>query len=395
MQAENASYDCVIVGGGAVGASLALALAKLSYKVCVLEKEKKSVYTGEPFAARTVGLSYASARIFSALGLEALFQHHAVPIKNVRVSVKGQFGSSYLRARDQSVNALGWVVGLGDLEAALYHKISQEPQLAVYQDTQIIGRKSHPDYWDLTIQTGLESKKITCKLLVAADGAASLLRAEQGIHCEKKEYDHYGVMANVQIIDGPMHTAVERFLPEGAIALLPWQQNYATCVWTADSVQTEKLKALSDSAFMMACQAQLGRRFGRLISVAKRACYPLQSLVASQQVGARFLLMGNAAHNLHPVAAQGLNLSLRDIWQLYSQISKAKIPLDLGDPLFLQEYIAARKADQQRIIFATDKIAYYMSGKKLPSWLRALGITVFDEIKPLKQQFTRYSMGLS
>jgi 2-octaprenyl-6-methoxyphenol hydroxylase len=232
-------------------------------------------------------------------------------------------------------------------------------------------------------------------LLIAADGASSTLREEQGISVNTKNYNHFAVLTNVKLEASHPFRAYERFLAQGAIALLPWQNNLATCVWTTQHEQAQFLLSLTDEEFIAACQAEFGFRMGKITQVGKRNCFPLQMTIASVQSSARFLVMGNAAHSLHPIAAQGLNLSLRDIWQVRNQALHLNNKADLGSEDFIAEYHQARSHDQNRIIFATDKIARFMSGGPLPSWLRACGITLFDCVNPLKQLFTRFSMGLS
>ncbi|MFI4937087.1 MAG: FAD-dependent oxidoreductase [Candidatus Berkiellales bacterium] len=388
------TVDCVIVGGGAVGASLALALAQLNYKVTLLEKNKPAL-PPEDFHARTLGLSYASHYIYDVLGIWDQLKNRAIPIQEVCVSVKGKFGSARLTHLDHQAPALGYVIGCSDLESALYQQLAKSENVHIYRGAEIAECFSYPDHWDLLITHNANSEKITCRLLVAADGTTSHLRQAQGIPTQKISYDHWAMISNVKIANFPKGVAVERFLKEGAIALLPWQQNFATCVWTIKSELKEALSALSPEEYMAECQKQLGQRFGTIVEMGQRGCLSLDMILAIRQSSPRFLLLGNAAHSLHPIAAQGLNLSLRDIWQLRKQALKYQPNFgDLGNSEFLKEYLAARKCDQARVVFATDKMARFMSGGPLPSWLRALGVTLFDCLHPIKNKFTRYSMGL-
>lgn len=387
-------YDCVIVGGGAVGASLALALSQLKYHVLLLEK--KTPHLGvQDIDARTLALSYSSYHILQTLGVWEQLAQRAVPIQKVHVSIQGKFGSCRLDCQQQKLNALGYVVGFDDLEMALYQQLGQMETAKVLRPATIQARESSPWGWTLSIATPTQTDKIRCRLLVAADGVDSLLREEQSIPFRKKGYGHFAIMNNVRILSHQSYIATERFLDQGAIALLPWREGYATCIWTMDKVQAQKLTELNDEKYMQICQHQLGGRIGKLQAIGKRVSFPLLMRLATQQISSRFLLMGNSAHSLHPIAAQGLNLSLRDIWQIRSQILKAKEFCDIGSTSFLSEYVKLREDDQDRVIFATDKIARFMSGGPLPTWLRALGITLFDCLTPLKRQFTHLSMGLS
>lgn len=381
-------YDAVIVGGGAVGLTLALALSQQQYRVLVIEK-KNTAPAQDDFQSRTIALSYASKRIFECLNIWHDLSSKAIPIAQVVVSMKGHYGRSCLKTDEHE--ALGYVIGAQDIEKILNKHLLAQSTVEMLRPCEVLSRTCTKDNWQITLST--QEEPVTCKLLVAADGVHSQLRQEQQIGTQKMDYHHFALLANLEMPQMTPNTAIERFLSEGAIALLPWQKNAFTCVWTTSQTNAMELKMLDQAQFMARCLAQLGKRCGNITRVSERFVIPLTMNIATQQSGSRFLLMGNAAHNLHPIAAQGLNLSLRDIWQLRSQLIKAKAKCDLGEGGFLQDYLAMRKGDQQRIIFATDKIAKFMSSESVPSFMRALGITLFDSFKPIKNQFTHMAMG--
>jgi 2-octaprenyl-6-methoxyphenol hydroxylase len=384
-------YDCVIVGGGAVGLSLAIVLGQSNYKTLLIEQKVPGNNIQEAINARTIALSFASQRIYSMLGVWEKIKH-PVSIQEVLVTVKGQYGSSKLTAQDQELPSLGYVVGTQELEQALEETLQNITQVDILRPATVLSREARQDAWYISVSG--RSQKISCKLLIAADGMTSQLRQEQQISCQQTDYGHFAVMTNLHIEKGFHHIAYERFLPKGAIALLPWQQSLSTCVWTVDEMQAQSLVNLAEDSFLRECQHQLGSRIGKLTACGKRSCFPLKMQLATNQISARFLLMGNAAHSLHPIAAQGLNLSLRDIWQIRSQILKAKAQCEIGSVDFLESYLQARKNDQERVIFTTDKIARFMSAGPIPSWLRALGLTLFDSVAPLKRRFTAFGMGI-
>ena len=386
-------YDCVIVGGGVVGASLALALTQSGCRILMLEKSNAPSHIPSDFESRTIALSYASFYIFSQLGLWDEMASRAVPIKQVRVSVEGQFGSSRLKAKDQNLPNLGYVVSAHELEKALFDQLRAH-SVKVLKPATLLSKQNHSTHWQLTISHLDQTFTCNTGLLVAADGMHSLLRDEQSIGNIQKEYGHQAVLANVRRESVDPLMAIERFLPAGAIALIPWQKDIATCIWTADKNQASQLMAMNDADFKQTCQQRLGSRSGTISAVGKRLTFPLNMKVAKQQIGSRFLLMGNAAHSLHPIAAQGLNLSLRDIWQLRKQWL-AQPQADMGCEIFLHEYAKARASDQTRVIMGTDQIAQWMLGGLLTSPIRALGITLFDFMTPIKRQFTRLSMGIT
>lgn len=386
-------YDVVILGGGVVGATLALMLAELNYQVLVVEKKPASTRCASVKEARTVALSFASIHILETLGIWQLLHSGRVPILNVAVSVAGRLGRSSLEAQEQGVPFLGQVVAFDEIEKAIEEKLSKFPNAKILHQATLAHFQAHHDNWELTIQTS-DTKQIKTRLLVAADGIDSSIRQNLKIPVNKTEYGHYAVLANIEREGAPSFTAIERFLPNGAIALLPWRENFSTCVFTVSEEQSAQLMAMTDNDYLSTCQQALGMRYGKLKGLGKRISLPLSMQVAKKQTSHRFLLMGNAAHSLHPIAAQGLNLSLRDIWQLRKQLIGMDFNQDLGSNAFLEAYLKAREGDQSRIIFATDKIARYLSGGPLPMALRALGVTLFDSLSPAKKLFTRYSMGL-
>lgn len=386
-------YDVVILGGGVVGATLALMLAQNQYQVLLIEKNPPQSLADD-LSARTVALSYASIHILESLQVWQPLQHRAVPIKEVAVSVAGRFGRSHLRALQQGVAFLGQVVTFAELEQVLFTALAHSPTVTILRPATLDYYQPGEHAWDITITHNETVLPIKTRLLVAADGIHSMLRSALAIPVNKTDYGHFAVMANMVCENAPLHSAIERFLPDGAIALLPWQNSIATCVFTVTKDKQQILLQMQDAEYLRTCQEALGSRHGKLVKLGKRVCLPLTMQVAQQQIGNRFLLMGNAAHSLHPIAAQGLNLSLRDIWQLKKQLTRLAARVDLGCAQFLANYQAARDSDQSRIIFATDKIAKYLSGGPLPMELRALGVTLFDSFWPAKKLFARYSMGL-
>ncbi|MBS0290406.1 MAG: FAD-dependent monooxygenase [Proteobacteria bacterium] len=383
-------YDVVIVGGGIVGASLALILGQLQYKTLMIE-QNAHFESHDDFQARTLALSYASKRIFSLLGLWDKLSDDAISIENIIVSMKGCYGTSRLKP-PEFYESLGYVVGQKNLEQVLYTALKSQPSIEVLLGEQLIEKQPMIDGWELDLSN---NTKVFCKLLIAADGSGSQLRETLKIGTDQREYDHYALLTNLKLRHSHAFTAFERFLPNGAIAILPWKENYTTCVWTTTQQEAKTLKECDEDTFLRSCEKQLPSQVGRLQACSLRIIFPLGMKLAKQQASARFLLLGNAAHSLHPIAAQGFNLSLRDIWQFRSQIIKTKEKCDLGDNAFLTKYQKERQADQNRIIFATDKIAKYMSSNILPSALRGAGLTLFDILSPLKNKFTLLGMGLS
>lgn len=388
-------FDAVIVGGGIVGASLALALGQVGSKVLLIEQHDVAPENADIKNTKTIALSYASAKIYEALGVWNSLCTHVTPINQVRVNVQGQFGSCLLDHKKQKTDALGYVISTSVLERALNNALTQYETVESVRPATLGDTRHLQDRWEVQFNAGSQTHLVSSNLLIGSDGANSPLRHSQYIDCKESAYGHYGIMVNVKIKRNSPFEALERFLKKGAIAVLPWQNDWATCVWTAEEKEAFQLMTLNDDDFKIKCQEQLGRSFGKIIDMGKRFSFPLKMKLAKMQTSSRFVLMGNAAHNLHPIAAQGLNLSLRDIWQFILPLrGMGQSPIDLGSPEYLEQYVASRREDQARVVFATDQIARWMASRLLPEEIRAMGVTLFDCIFPFKHWFTRYGMGL-
>lgn len=380
-------YDVVIIGAGAVGSSVALALGQCGRRVLLLEQTSWPSETAwAPLDVKTLALSYASYKIYSALGLKKFFETSSA-IKHVRINVQGQFGSCWLSHKTHDVPALGYVVSAPDLAKALYEALAACDTVDVIHNASLNGDlERHPTGWKFGDQFAT--------LLVACDGTHSTWRTQEGIMVDERDYDHSAIMVNLKIAGLPEGVAVERFLHNGAIALLPWQSHGATCVWTLPTAEATRYWQEEADTFQARCQAALGYEWGKIEHMGKRHRAPLKMVVARTPFTSRFLLMGNAAHSLHPIAAQGLNLSLRDVWQMREQVRHATDAIDIGAPEFLTHYAQARAADQARVMATTDRIASWMASHKIPPIWRAVGVALLDGLGPLKYRFTRRSMGL-
>lgn len=390
------TVDTIIVGAGMVGSTLALMLGQCGYRVLLVE-QFPSRPVPQDGDVRTMALSYASQVMLSQLGIWRSLSSRAAPIENLCVTVKGQLGSTHLKAPAKGITekaALGYVVSVGDIDAALQEALLQTPNVTIARPATVVSHQPSDQAWSVSIVSSEGQQEIKTRLLIAADGVGSLLAKSQSIAYQNHAYHHHAICANMVMETNTPHTAFERFLKEGALALLPWIPPYATCIWTINE-PPEHLLALSDSDYIKACQQAFGQRIGRIKSVGKRVAYPLSMQVAARQIDWRFLIMGNAAHQIHPVAAQGLNLSLQDIAGLRSLLANRANPADLGDPAFLEDYQQLRWPEQAKVIYTTDKIAKIMSTDAVPSTLRGLGITLLDMVAPLKQQVIRWGMGLA
>lgn len=386
-------FDVVIIGAGPVGMSLAIVLASQGYRTLIVEKHKLAERRLEDLHARTLALSCSSVSFFKALGLWEKLQHNAVPIYSVQVSVKGQYGTACLRPTDRR-EALGYVIGAERLEQVLFSYLKQMKQASIYDESQLVQADHQGTHWVLQLAGQAAERVVHTGLLVGAQGMQAQVLGAQPLLYRERDYQQVAVVGNVQVQGAKSYHAIERFLPEGAIALLPWHDNYFTMIWTLETFAAQRFNKATPEVWLHACQNQLGMRLGKFIisGQEKLQCFPLKAKQAQVQKGARWLLMGNAAHSLHPIAAQGLNLSVRDLWRI-RMLTQVGIQQDLGSESFLEAYWQGRSVDQACVTLATDAIARFVSGGPFPVCMRALGVTLLDTFSPLKRVVTAYGMG--
>ncbi len=394
MHEEN---DILIIGGGLVGASLAVALGQAGTDVTVVEASLFSVDRQPSYDERSIALAQGSQSIFSALGLWESLQPQVCPIHTIHVSDRGHFGFTRLRREEQRVPALGYVATARVLGQTLLDRIGTLKHVRVLAPAQLIDFELLPD--GVSTRLMLEDRTVECRarMLVAADGAQSSIRDQLGIDSVRRDYGQTAVIANVTADRDHAYVAYERFTDSGPLALLPMTERRCALVWTVLSEQAEDLMALDDEQFLGRLQARFGYRLGRFVKVGRRHAYPLQLLRARECVRPRMALIGNAVHTLHPVAGQGFNLGLRDVAALAEVIIDARRQgLDIGEASVLRRYADWRQADQRRVVALTDSMVR-LFGQGLPpvAWVRDAGMLALDICPPAKRWLGRLAMGRS
>jgi 2-octaprenyl-6-methoxyphenol hydroxylase len=384
----------LIVGGGMVGASLACALAELPLSVGLVESIPFGAAGQPSYDDRTTALALGTRRIYEALGLWDRLAPSAEPIRQIHVSEQGRFGTSRMDASEQGADALGYVVENRVLGEVLSERMSGLPRLHMLCPAQFMSLQTQAEQVSVRVRAGAAEQTLNASLVVGADGASSRVREALGIGIERRDYAQTAIVTNVTPERDHAGMAYERFTPTGPIALLPMSQQRCALVWTQPQSSAESVLQLADADFLSALNQAFGHRLGEFLRVGKRASYPLQRVLSERLHAPRVLLIGNAAHSLHPVAGQGFNLGLRDVAVLAEVLADSDCR-DCGSDAVIQAYIEGRQFDQAHVTQFTDGLVRLFSNR-LPGLasFRHLGIVGLDLLPPLKARFTQRSMGM-
>jgi 2-octaprenyl-6-methoxyphenol hydroxylase len=394
------TYDVAIVGGGMVGATLAVALAPLNLRVALIEAIPHNAAAQPSFDERTTALSNGSRRILEAIGVWSALDAAATPIAKIHVSDQGRFGFARIDAREQGLKAMGYVVANRALGSALWSRLSSQ-ETKVFCPAVLSGLTANDESVKIEFAESGAKIAIDAKLIVAADGAQSVVRSAFGVAAEVRDYGQTAVITTVLPQRFHDNVAYERFTPEGPLALLPLDGGRCTLVLTLAKDAAHSALAWSDQEFLAEVQRRFGFRLGRFLKVGRRVPYPL-SLTQSERTSApRCVIIGNAAQGLHPVAGMGFNLGLRDVASLAELIAEnargaadARKYADPGNAQLLNEYDAWRRADRGGVIAFTDGLVRMFSNpSSVVARVRNLGLLAFDLLPPAKSALSRLSTG--
>jgi 2-octaprenyl-6-methoxyphenol hydroxylase len=441
--------DVAIIGGGMVGASLAVGLAGTGVSTLLVEGTAPGSKTQPSFDDRTTALGNASRRIFESLGVWHRLAPEAAAITTIHVSDAGRFGFARLVASEQGIDAFGYVIPNRVIGAALWEKLQGASKV-------LLRVPARPEQVEIgadamTFRVGEES--VSARLVVAADGAHSVVRAVAGIEADIEDYDQIAIVANVAADRPHDGTAYERFTQSGPLAVLPLRDGSYGVVWTCTPARAAQVLSFDNNTYLRELQDRFGWRAGRFVRAGVRASYPLKLTRAATTVGARTVLIGNAAQALHPVAGQGFNLGLRDAAMLAEVIVGAiagtrgnvgprvgaagsgvggrsatgatatgdtrdamanttagaqfalggaggpggtwrNHGIDVGSSELLRQFAAWREADRRGVVGFTDGLVkMFASTRPGVGVLRNLGLLLFDLTPPAKSALARVSAG--
>jgi len=393
-------FDIIIAGGGMAGATAAIALAKLNLNIALVEPIKPELDTSPSFDQRAVALSAASVSIFKTLGIWQKIKELGCPITDIHVSDQGNFGFARLKASDYKIDALGQVIPLDQTGPILWQMIKETKNIELICPATITGVDSlesqkNKRSVNVTLEDNGDEKQLSAKLLLAADGTFSSIANLSSIQTTRTPYDQHAVITNISTELPHKNRAFERFTKNGPLALLPLTQNRMSLVWCQREANLETVMNYDDSQFIEKLQQEFGYRLGQITKVGKRDQYPLSLHLPSELFNGRILLLGNAAHTLHPIAGQGFNIGLRDIAALFDSIQNAiDNGIDIGCELFLTGYQEQRQPDRDLTVTATDSLARLFSNDFLPLIIaRNKGLSLINKFPFAKKQLAMAAMG--
>lgn len=394
--------EALVAGGGMVGMATAIALAQGGIATIVIDSEPAEERIAVGYDGRSSAIAFASQQALAQLGVWAAMAGAAQPILDIRVSDgrPGEAAAPFFLHYDHRESGLdapfGHIVENRATRRALLERLAELPLAMVLAPARLVRVERGPDRIEALLADG---RRITASILIAADGANSAIRAEAGIPVARFAYGQAGIVCTVAHELDHEGVAHEHFLPAGPFAMLPMTdhegRHRSSIVWTERQELAKALLALDDDAFSAEIERRFGDSLGRIRVLGGRWSYPLRLIHAARYLDRRLVLVGDAAHAIHPIAGQGLNLGLRDVAALAEVLVDAhRLGLDIGSAAVLEDYERWRRFDSMLLIAVTDSLNRLFSNDLGPLRLvRDLGLAAVNRMPPLKRLFMRHAMG--
>jgi len=386
--------ELVIAGGGLNGMLLAVACAGAGLATIVIDRQDPAAMTGDRFDGRTSAIAYGSRLVFDGIGLWSAIADEAEPILEIRVADDDSPLFLHYDHRDLGGNApLGYIVENRVLRRALFDRAATLPSLKLLAPGAVSEMQASDTGAVVMLADGT---RLRTRLVAAADGQNSPLRRAAGIGTVEWRYAQTGIVTTVQHEHPHGGVAIEHFLPAGPFAILPMTGNRSSIVWTENADLTPHLLALPDAEFARELRMRFGDFLGAVEPVGPRWSYPLALMQAERYAGQRLALVGEAAHVIHPIAGQGLNIGIRDIAALAEIVVDARrLGLDIGDASLLERYERWRRSDALLLAAVTDGLNRLFSNTIAPvKVVRDVGLAIVNSVPPLKRLLMQHAMGL-
>ncbi len=381
--------DAVIAGGGPVGLTLALGLAQQGCRVTVLEKVEPKPGALNSFDGRVLALSEGSRLILQQLGVWTALLSHLTPIKHIHVSQQGYLGLTLIHAHEMNVMALGYSIRAEALGAVLWQAVRAQVNIDIRCPARLLGFVQNEETVLVDFEQQGQRAQLQAKLILGADGTDSQVRQSLNWPLVQKSYRAWAILAQVDTYEPHEHWAFERFTSQGPVALLPLSTHSHKLVYVAPEAEYEDLLAMSDVDFVAAFTRKMGARFGGFHQLSARVAYPLTETYVERVAEGRAVLLGNASHTQHPVAAQGLNLGLRDVASLLAGLQNH----GLNDVGWLVQYERERQQDHRQVMGLTDGlIRVFEHPSPLVGHLRGVAMMALQAMPGLKRRLAHFSM---
>lgn len=384
-------FDVIIAGGAMAGATLALALNRLSHgslSIAVIEAFQVDHHAHPGFDARSIALSHGTVSLLNDWGLWEEMRPLATPITDIHVSDRSHLGMTDMSAQSLNLDALGYVVELASVGQLYAKKMAQCPSIHQFCPLSVLNISRTQESVTVTLS---DESILTGKLLVAADGTFSTCCEKLGLPLQERDFEQVAVIANVRASEAHQGRAFERFTDSGPLALLPMSENRLSLVWCLSVPDAEQMMQATDSIFLEKLQRQFGWRLGHFIQVGERSAYPLSLRYRQQIISHRFAMVGNAAQTLHPIAGQGFNLGIRDIASLAEEIMSSD---QIGDYQQLSRFRQRREEDRVATMQLTSTLVHLFSNDWLTLRIgRNLGLAAIDSLPFLKSPLLQRTLG--
>jgi len=390
---ENGRVELAVVGGGLAGLTLGIACAGAGIRVAVIDREAPADMLEVPFDGRSSAIAWGSRQVLEGIGVWDKLRGEAEPILEIRVADQGSPLFLHYDHREVGDHPLGYIVENRVLRRALLERAANLPGLSHLAPLSVEAAQPAASHIAVKLSDG---RSLRAELAVAADGRNSPLRKAAGIRAVEWAYPQTGIVCTVRHENPHRGVAVEHFLDSGPFAILPMTGNRSSIVWTERVEIAKRMMALNEAGFT----AELARRFGDFLGKVQlegpRWSYPLSLLHAERYSADRLALLGDAAHAIHPIAGQGLNLGIRDVAALAELIvDERRLGLDLGNPGLLERYTRRRRLDSVALSAVTDGLNRLFSNSIEPvKTVRDLGLALVDRLPPVKRLLMRHAMGV-
>jgi len=391
-KAKDIAVDITIIGGGMAGLTAAIGLAQHGFEVAVVDRASKTDLTDAAYDGRSSALAYASCQLFEALGIWNHMAPYAQPMLEIRVSDGPSLLHLHFDSEALGDGPLGHMVENRHTQIALFKRLDELQNIHMLAPESVAEIERTTNCATVTLESGTIIKSA---LLLGIDGRGSMVRAHAGIPVTTIDYRQHGIVCSIEHELSHCGIAHERFLPSGPFAILPLTGNRSSLVWTEKSHLVDTIMGLSDRAFNAEILRRTGDFLGDVKAIGGRWAYPLSLSYAETYVAERMALLGDAAHGIHPISGQGLNLGLKDVAAMIETLVEARrVGMDIGARGVLDGYAQWRTTDNASIYAITDLFNRLFSNDIAPIKLaRDIGMAAVNEVPPLKNFFMAHARG--